>query len=265
MKRLQLFEIHDQSWCPASLRDTLTAFIPFVTRVGGLYEPAVPLLRRALERAGTRRVVDLCSGSGGPWSHLVGRLSSERGGLPLDVSLTDKFPNAAARDRPPAGVRYYPGAVDATAVPRELPGFRTLFTSFHHFPPDAARAILADAVRQSQGIAIFEVTHRSLLGIAGICLTPIGIPLVMPFVRPFRWAHLLWTYVVPVFPLMEAFDGIVSCLRTYSLDELRDLTRGLGDGRYAWEIGQARARWAPVPMTYCIGYPTASASPAPAP
>ncbi|MGH7754464.1 MAG: class I SAM-dependent methyltransferase, partial [Gemmatimonadales bacterium] len=77
MKRLHLFEIHDQPWCPASLRDTLTDFIAFLTRVAGLYDPVVPRLKRALERSGAGRVVDLCSGSGGPWRDLGPRLVEE--------------------------------------------------------------------------------------------------------------------------------------------------------------------------------------------
>jgi hypothetical protein len=35
-----------------------------------------------------------------------------------------------------------------------------------------------------------------------------------PWIRPFRWSRLLWTYVVPIIPAVLLFDGIVSCLRT---------------------------------------------------
>jgi hypothetical protein len=250
VKRLQLFEIHDQPWCPASLRDTLTNYLATVLRVGRMYHPVIPLLHRALERAGTRQVVDLASGSGGPWLDLAPLLA--RDGVMVDVCLTDKYPNPAGAR---GGVRYHPRPVDATAVPKDLEGFRTMFTSFHHFRPEAARAILADAVRSGRGIGAFEVMNRSLLAMMSILLTPLMILVGMPFVRPFRWAHLFWTYVIPAFPLMETFDGLVSCLRTYTPAELRELTAGLGEGKYVWEIGEVRSRWAPVPVTYCIGYP----------
>ncbi len=46
-------------------------------------------------------------------------------------------------------------------VPRELKGFRTMFTSFHHFPPEEARAILQNAVDAGEGIGIFEITRRA--------------------------------------------------------------------------------------------------------
>jgi len=39
-------------------------------------------------------------------------------------------------------------------VPDELTGFRTIFSAFHHFRPEEARAVVADAAHQRQGIAV---------------------------------------------------------------------------------------------------------------
>ncbi len=142
MRRVHLLEIHDQPWCPRSLRDALTDFLQFTINLGRSYAAVAPLLRDAIARAGATRVVDLCSGAGGPWRTL-------RHEIPVPVVLTDKYPNRAAR----AGtLPFHSEPVDATAVPVDLRGFRTLFTSFHHFPPPEARAILADAVHRGQGI-----------------------------------------------------------------------------------------------------------------
>ncbi len=73
--------------------------------------------------------------------------------------------------------------------------------------------------------------------------------------RPWRWSRFLWTYLPPVLPLVGTFDGIVSCLRTYSKAELWELVRGLDS--YDWEIGDFRAGWSPVRGTYLIGVPKA--------
>ena len=54
MRRLHLLEIEDQPWCPAVLRDAATDFLQFMIVATDTYLPAVPLLRSALERAGTR-------------------------------------------------------------------------------------------------------------------------------------------------------------------------------------------------------------------
>jgi hypothetical protein len=57
------------------------------------------------------------------------------------------------------------------------------------------------------------------------------------------------------------FDVIVSLLRLYSVEDLRDLTAGLD--QYDWDIGTVRARPVPLWTTYLIGIPREAPSPAP--
>ena len=51
------------------------------------------------------------------------------------------------------------------------------------------------------------------------------------------------------------FDDMVSCLRTYSVEELRDLTDGLGARNYHWEVGEVKGTAGPFPLTYLVGVP----------
>lgn len=257
MKRLHLIEIGDQVWLPTSVRDALTDYLQFVINLTQPYAPIVPQLRRALQRTNTRRIVDLCSGGAGPWLSL--RPALEESGS-ISVLLTDKFPNLQAFQRAESVARgvleFVAEPVDATDAPDEMIGFRTLFSSFHHFRPAEARRILGDAVRKRQGIGIFEATHRSALAILLMFVTPLLTLVFTPFIRPFRWSRLLWTYAVPVIPLVVLFDSIVSCLRTYTPAELQVLTADLSpETQYQWEIGEQRTGRAPLPITYLIGYP----------
>ncbi len=256
MRRLHLFEIHDMPWCPPSLRDGLTDSLQFSIHLFNSYGPIMPRLRQGMERAGTWRVVDLCSGAGGPWMRILRWFEAED--FPLEVRLTDKFPNRPALERMRAAsggkIAFIAEPVDAAAVPKDLLGFRTLFTSFHHFTPEEARAILADAVRQKQGIGIFEATHRSLLALFLILLLAPVMVLLVFFVRPFRWSRLLWTFVLPALPFVLLFDGLVSCLRTYTPEELMAMTEGLSRG-YKWTSGLERRR-PRMPVTYLVGYPS---------
>lgn len=256
--RLHLLEIHDQSWCPVAVRDGITDLIQTGLGWFRAYDAVVPLLARALRRTDARRVVDLASGGGGPWPRFLELLAREGAAPP--VILTDRFPNHRALERLRAvtggALDFHPGSVDATAVPRDLAGFRTLFTSFHHFRPDAARAVLGDAVRRGDGVAAFEITRRDPLSLVLNLLGVAAVLLAVPFVRPFRWDRLLFTYVIPLLPLAGAFDGCVSCLRTYSPDELRALVAGWP--QYEWEIGLARHHVLPMWITYLIGTPRLS-------
>jgi hypothetical protein len=257
MPRLHLLEIEDQPWCPAVIRDAATDFLQFAIHTGNNYEPVAPVLGRLLETAGTARIVDLCSGGGGPWPRLIADPALER--EDLDVHLTDKYPNVEGLRRIVEGrangrLRVHPEPVDAMAMPGSLTGLRTMFTAFHHFEPAAARAILHDAVETRQPIAIFESSERSPRGVLLMLLSPLFVLLSTPFIRPFRWSRLLWTYLIPVIPLVVLFDGIVSSLRTYSPEELRELAEGIGAKDYRWEAGTLQAR-GPIPVTYLIGTP----------
>lgn len=262
MQRIQWIEIHDQPWFPASLRDAVTDLLETALHRANNYGVIVPRLRQAVERTGATRIVDLCSGGGGPWPRIAGLFAEPHGKehSPVEICLTDKFPNrdalARARALSQNQIGFRADPVDATAVPAELSGFRTLFTSFHHFRPEDARAILRDAVARNEGIGIFELPHRSAKAVLLFCLTPLGILLLVPFLRPFRWSRLLWTYLIPILPLVGLHDAVVSCLRTYSPEDLREMTKDLANGGYTWETGEEQGPRSPLPITYLIGYPT---------
>ena len=157
-------------------------------------------------------------------------------------------------------ITYHSEPVDATRVPGDLHGFRTIFTAFHHFRPEQACAVLADAVRTRQGIGVFEVTQRGVLALLLTMLAPLVVLLVTPLIRPFRWSRLLWTYLIPLVPMIMLFDGLVSCLRTYSVQELHDLTARLGTNDYLWDIGTVKSKTTPIPITYLIGVPIDNAA-----
>jgi hypothetical protein len=265
MRRLHLFEIEDQDWCPASLRDAATDFLQFALRLTGSYSVIVPRLRAALAGCGTSRIIDLAAGGSGPWPRLLPQLLAEDGSI--EIHLTDKFPNhqgfAALQRQFPGQVTAVPTPVDAAAVPPDLTGFRTLFTAFHHFPPEAAREVLADAVRQRQGIGIFETTQRSVRAVLSILPSvPLLTFVVAPILRPFRWSRLVWTYVLPFLPVLVGWDGFVSCLRTYTPSELRALIATVpGADTYVWQVGEEPNRGPLLPITYLIGYPAARSRP----
>ncbi len=257
MRRIHGIEIADQSWCPNAIRSGVMDFLRFMLNCFNCYAPTVPWLRTALKRSGDGKVLDLCSGSGGPWPRLLRMFKDAE--IPREVRLTEKRPDVSVF-RHVAGltngrITYDTRSIDSTDIPQELDGFRTLFTSFHHFRSEQASAILADAVKKRVGIGVFEFTMRTPLAIAFFGLSPLPVLLFTPFIRPFRWSRILLTYFIPIIPLVAAFDGVMSCLRTYSLSELHRLVEPYRDTGYVWEIGRQRSWRFLIPITYLIGYP----------
>jgi hypothetical protein len=254
--RLHWFELEDQAWFPATIRDLSTDYLRFLGARFALHRPAVALVANTLRKTGTTRLVDLCSGGGGPIVGLIEDLA-EPG---LTVLLTDRFPNHDAFQQIAANskgrISFREEPVDARRVPREADGFRTLFNAFHHFRPEDARAVLRDAADAKQGIGIFEIpdrTWRVLLPM--IFFTPLMVAVATPFIRPFRWRRLFWTYVLPFVPMTCWWDGIVSQLRAYTVSELEQLARAVGATGYCWEAGKVPIGSAPGYLTYLIGYP----------
>jgi hypothetical protein len=253
MQRQRWFEIHDQPWFPGFLRDEVTVALEAMWASNRSYHPIAGRLREALAQTGSDRVVDLCSGGGGPWPVLYDEVAD---GRPLEICLTDLYPNTSAMlhamgRNSDITARTVP--VDARHVPESLAGFRTIFSSFHHFDPEAARAILADAFERREGIAVFEGARRTAFTLLATMAVPfLGIRNALA-ARPVRGRRIFWNCVVPVVPALLGIDGMLSCLRSYSLADLRELTEGLSAPDYGWEMGDQQG--GSVPIRYLIGTP----------
>jgi hypothetical protein len=252
LRRLHLFEVLDQAWCPQAVRHGATDFLEAITSRGNIYRPVQAEIFRAIQDCGAERVVDLCSGGGGPWLSPAWR-SALAEHAPLSVVLTDKFPSSALPDRLVEGVSCANFSVDAACVPEELYGFRTIFSSFHHFPDTIARDVLGDAVRSGEGFAMAEVTSRTLQAFGTMWLMPLFDWILTPRMRPFRWSRLLLTYFLPLIPLVVLWDGLVSCFRTRTPSELLALTSNFP--QYDWQAGYARGQGSWLAPVYLIGRP----------
>jgi hypothetical protein len=256
MRRVQFIELHEQPWFPSFLRDGTTDALQFGLNLLKAYTPIAPLLESAVASTGSQSIVDLCSGGGGPWLDLAAALQKDRPAFP--IVLTDKYPNVGAFlniDASRKNLTFYPDTVNAMNVPIVLKGFRTMFSSLHHFPPESVEAVFQNAVDGNQPIGIFEITKRTPSAICLMFPWAFMLFLCTPFIRPFRWSRLFWTFLIPIIPFVLLFDGIVSCLRTYQPEELRAIVDKLNANEYQWETGEHPGIFRKLPITYLIGYP----------
>ena len=249
MRRFHLLELEDQSWFPAVIRDLATDYLQFIQTSVRLDRAMAPLVRGVMEATGEHRIIDLCSGGSGPLLGLVNDLALA--GLDdVKATMTDLFPNVPAFAEIAAAsngrIEFEREPVDARDVPSRLNGVRTIFH------PADARAVLHAAAAARQPIAIFEVSERSLRTLP-VLLTPLFVWLVTPFMRPFKWRRLFWTYLIPMVPFTCLWDGIVSQLRAYTVDELRAMTAGAAPMH--WDIGQVPIAKGRGNLTYLIGAP----------
>lgn len=265
MKRIELFEFEDHPRFPAWLRDLMTAYIRAFHRVFHTAPAVAELVRQALAVSPAKRVVDLCSGGGGPLPEVARELHSDPAHTDVDFVLTDLYPNAAAARQIAAlndpRLRYESMPVDAARLDAEQTGVRTLIGSFHHLPPETARGVLLDAARSRQPLVVFELSDNGpplwlwWTAIPGAFLLTL---FITPFVRPLSFRQIFFTYILPIVPLFIAWDGAASNARTYTPDDVRELLQGHEQAGYEWEIGARRVGRLPGKSVYVLGRPVAA-------
>ncbi len=241
-RRIQAFEFNDHPKAPRALRDTVVETLSRALEDGHVLAGLVQPFGEFLTKAGTHQVLDLCAGAGGPAS-ILGREFERAGRTPPSFLMTDLFPRtekwSALRAGSPHFLDFVAEPVDATQIPSALADqrVRTIINAFHHFPPELASSILADAVRGSRGIFISEAFERDPIRASAITFHGVPALLANPFRSTTdRAAKFAMTWASPIALAVGGWDTIVSALRIYSEADLRTMVAPLGD-RFSWVYG----------------------------
>lgn len=255
MRRIHLFEFEDKHWYPDFIRKGQTDFLRWLMQTFNVFKAVMPLFKETLVKASSKQVVDLCSGGGG--SILLVRDYLLKDGIQAQFILSDLYPNLEAfellKQKTAGQVDYLTTSTDARNIPQDTEGFFTMFNGFHHFQPNDAQAILTHLAQRKVAIGIFEPLERSVFQ---FILNTITIPLLMlvftPFIKPFRWDRILFTYLIPLIPVCTLWDGWVSVLRLYTPQQMLEMARQ-AQPSYNWKAGKAKHTFGVV--TYLVGYP----------
>jgi hypothetical protein len=253
MARIHLFEFEDQNWLPSFIRNYMTDFLQFLSNKTPMYKGIVPVIEKGLKESNTNQIIDLGSGGGGGLIWLNKELRKNNPGL--KILLTDYFPNIPAFEhaqKEADNFEFIRTPIDARNVPENLNGLRTQFLSLHHFKPKDAQQILQNAVDSNSSIAIFEGQERSFQSIMAMIFSPFTVLLTAPFIKPFKIGRIIFTYLIPIVPVLILWDGVVSSLRTYSVDEMNALVSNLTNKEnFNWEVGRVKS--GPTKILYLLG------------
>lgn len=223
MRRLQLFEFEDFEWVPRSVRDGGTDMLDLGFRKVGFYDGVASRLVELLDATKSDRVVDLCSGGGG--GTLQMREAVAEAGRQVAFEFTDRFPNESGIERVrqlgDPKVVYLSESVDAMKGGGDREGVRTMSGALHHFPPEKVKELIAGVVARGTPLAFFDVAASPAISRLPLILAPIAMAVNMvalfvgslfliPLVRPVRASRLVFTYLLPLIPILVAWDGRVS-------------------------------------------------------
>ncbi|OQO12992.1 hypothetical protein B0A48_02456 [Cryoendolithus antarcticus] len=263
--RWHLFEICDLPLPPflqSALQETLTTQwttrLPYLQTVPPATHAAklvAELLTSLTSTSGPNwKVIDFCSGSGGPTPFIELTVNDARrraGHKEVDFLLSDLYPSLdawilhASRSE---NLTFIPNSVNAAnppfaAISPTTPGdkklakeagfvhddakvMRLFCLAFHHFDDEIARKVLKSTMETSDAVVVLELQERSLLSLAAMCGEFFLVMLMTIWWFPLSWETLprwLFTYWIPIIPFIHAHDGFVSCLRTRTFREFVNL------------------------------------------
>lgn len=248
IKRRHAFEFCDLPWIPALFREGFMDCLNNIHRLMEPYRHIAPVIRDWAKGLGANEILDIGSGGGAQVATLLKYLDHKD--APRFV-LSDLYPQPEAYRVLQA--RYGAerlGYLDGPVPIAELPPQHkvlTIFSAFHHLPPQAAAALLKEVVEHRDGLCIVEFTRRTPLDLLSM-FPAFFINMLAPLTAErFKFGKLLWGTLIPVIPAMVCFDGFVSALRSYTAKELMELLPPEAGEQFTIRHGEVR--WGRLPLS----------------
>ena len=264
MKRIELFEFEDFNWLPKTIRTGVTNLIKVFHKLMGTEAVLTDLILQLKEKCDFQQIVDLGAGSGGPMLGVIDKVN-EKQQQPIKLLLTDLYPNSeivnAINSQNKATISYAENSVNAAKIGKAPKGLKTMIASFHHTNPNIARQILKSAEASKSPILIYELAKNNIPLLLWLLFLPLSLlilfvmSLVMTlFVRPLSFSQIFFTYLIPIIPMVYAWDGQASLMRTYTFKDVEELLGEQAED-YDWEIADAKKADGKKLGYYIMGYP----------
>lgn len=268
MKRIELFEFEDFDWLPNVIRTSITNLIAVFHRWMGTADVIAGLIIELKSKCDFKQIVDIGSGSGGAMPDVIERVNERNPDQPMQLILTDLHPNprfvAAINDQKLPYVHYHSTSIDASSINQAPKGLKTMIASFHHMKPEIAQQILLSAQRSGSPILIYEIAKNNVPVLIWGLLLPLSLSILIvmtlimtPFVKRLSLAQVVFTYLIPIIPLIYAWDGQASLMRTYTFEDVETLLAGEPTSDYQWTIDDAKNAKGKTLGYRIMGYPRA--------
>ncbi len=245
-------ELEDYAWFPAILRRFQTEFIGSMVAWTHIYRPIAPLLDAMMHENNTRKMIDLCSGSAHPVLYLTQFWENA-----VQIHLTDKFPTEPVlSESVPHQIIVRRTSYDVLSASFSKDTIYSMFNAFHHFNDQEQVYILEQFEKANAPFLIVEILQPNLFEIVKIAVTTtIGQLFTAPFIAPFSWRRILFTYIIPVNLLTVTVDGIISVTKSKTATAYQQLANRVQTTDYSIEAKQIRTRFFTT-LTIIQGTPT---------
>lgn len=208
MKRKQITQIINTSWCPKFIKKLVAEFLSwFVVKVNAT-KPFIPLIESMVNDAHSNQIINIDFNIGAG-------IESVKPYLKEDIQIK---------------------SIPISDFNTDTKGVYLFLNSFHQLNVKQAKEILSQIVNSKNPIIIVEGNNDSLWQVVGMTVfVPLTTLLTAPFVKPFRLTRLLFTYIIPVLPLIITIDGCIALLKLYNPKDLLELTSSINAPNYKWK------------------------------
>lgn len=211
MKRKQITQIINVGWFPKFLKTLIAEFLSwFVVKVNAT-KPFVPVIEDVLDKTNHKKIINIEFGIGAG-------IETVKPFLKDDVSVD---------------------SIHITNFNSSEKGVYLFVNSFHQLNSKKAKKILQNIVDSGNPIVVVEGNNDSLWQIVGMTVfVPLTVLLTALFVKPFRFSRIIFTYLLPVLPIIIVIDGCIALLKLYNPTDLLELTSSVERNNYDWKAGK---------------------------
>ena len=211
MKRKQITQIINVGWFPKFLKTLIAEFLSwFVVKVNAT-KPFVPVIEVVLDKTNHKKIINIEFGIGAGIETIKPFLKDD---VTVDSIHISNFITSEK-------------------------GVYLFVNSFHQLNSKKAKKILQNIVDSGNPVVVVEGNNDSLWQIVGMTVfVPLTVLLTAFFVKPFRISRIIFTYLIPILPIIIVIDGCIALLKLYNPTDLLELTSSLERNNYDWKAGK---------------------------
>jgi len=227
---MRLFEFGDLSWVPQIYHYYLRVYLIFFIKFVGYDKMWAKQTQTFIAQNDASSIMEYGSGSGEPLMRMVSQLNCEKA-KSLSYTMSDikplpEFVNKVNTEAPD-NFTYIETSIDAANNKPQDEQSVIFINSFHHLSPKVAHNVIKNNLENGNEMLILEYVRNNFLAYVSMLGGVLIVLLTAPFVSKLKHLPLtiFFTYIVPLFPLMMLWDGLISCRRAYSSDFFNNVAK----------------------------------------
>jgi len=211
MRRKQITQIINTNWCPTFIKKMIAEFLSWFVLQTNATKPFIPVIDEVLKKTQTKHVINIEFNIGAG-------IETVQPFLAADITVD---------------------SIHISQFHTNTNGLYLFINSFHQLNASQASEVLQKIADSGNPVVIVEGNNDSLWQIVGMTVfVPLTVLLTAFFVKPLRILRILFTYIIPILPIIIVIDGCIALLKLYNPSDLLTLSSSITTKNYDWNAGK---------------------------